>query len=219
MTRIPAGTRRALGTALLLAALPAVVLLVLAALAARVNGTDLGGLVREATVLGDLPFYAGGLAAIAVGLWSAAAAVALATTVGRPWRDRAVGELLLVFGLVSLALALDDQFRLHEDVLPRSGLPEETAYAAYALAAVVALARARSVVRARADTVVLVVAVVLLGLSVGVDVVQVLLEDAGVPEDGRVYLEDGLKLVGAAVWLRWVVLLSRDVHAPVATAA
>lgn len=215
MTRPPtADLRRALSAALVRALLPALVLLAAAAVAARAVSTPLGTLVREATSTSGQAFYAGGLAAITVCLWTAAAAVALAATLGRPWRDRAVGGLLVVMGLLSLALALDDQFRLHEDVLPRVGVTEEMTYAGYAVLGLVGLIRARAAVRARPDTVVLVASVGLLGLSVGVDLVQGLLEEVGLSEDARVYVEDGLKLCGAAVWLRWVVLLSRDVHEP-----
>lgn len=169
---------------------------------------------------GPRPRVHGRAGGIGVALWVAASAVALFATLGRPWRDRRLGELVVVLGLLSAALALDDQFRLHEDVLPALGLPEETAYVAYATVLVVALARARHVLLQRADTTAFVLAVVLLGMSVGVDLVQQPLQDRlGLFGGGRVYLEDGLKLCGAAVWLQWVVLLSRDVLDVAATPA
>lgn len=210
----------ALGGAALWALVPMLVLLAACAVAAGSAGVPLGDLVREATYVARAPVYTGGLAATGVGLWVAAAAVALFSTLGQPWRNKRLGELVVVLGLLSVVLALDDQFRLHEDVLPALGLPEETAYVAYALA--LALVRARDAVLQRADTTAFVLAVVLLAMSVGVDLVQQPLQDRlGLTGGARVYLEDGLKLCGAAVWLRWVAALSRDVpaSAPVPAAA
>lgn len=203
----------AVGGAFVWGLLPVLVVLGVWAAAAHVVDAPLGDLVREATDLGQLAFYAGGLSAFGVGLWVAAGAVALAATVGRPWRDHELGALLLVLGALSLAVATDDQFRLHEDVLTWVGVPEELVYGAYASAAGVALWRARSTLTRRSDGSVLIMAFLLLGASAGVDLVQEPLQAAvGLSDDVRVYLEDGLKVCGAALWLRWVVLLSRDVH-------
>lgn len=208
-----AANNGAVGGAFVWGLLPVLVVLAAWAAAAHVVGAPLGDLVREPTDLGQLAFYAGGLSAFGVGLWVGAGAVALAATVGRPWRDRRLGALLLVLGVLSLAIATDDQFRLHEDVLPWVGIPEELVYGAYASTVGMALWRARSTLARRSDGSVLVMALLLLGASVGVDVVQEPLQAAvGLSDDVRVYLEDGLKLCGAALWLRWVVLLSRDVH-------
>lgn len=224
-SRVPSGTSRsarevaliglvgALRRAVLWALLPAVLLLVLAAAGAQQSGVDLGVLVREPTTLGGLAFYAGGLAAITVGLWTAAAAVALVSTLGRPRADPRLGRLLVGTGLLSLALAVDDQFRLHEDVLPAYGLVEPVVFGGYALVLAAALWQARAALLSRGDSAVLALALLLLAASLGVDLVQEQLEQtAGLSDGSRVFLEDGFKLCGAAVWLRWTALVSRDVH-------
>lgn len=196
---------------MLWAVAPALVVVAASVVGARAVGADLGDLVREATTVGDLPFYAGGLSAVTVSLWSAAAAVALAAAADRPWRDRRLGELVLVLGALSLSLALDDQFRLHDDVLIRVGVPEKAVIVGYAVVAGLALWRGREVLRRRVDTAVLGIAALLLSASVAVDGLQRTLERGGLDAELRVFLEDSCKLVGAAVWLYWLILVARGV--------
>lgn len=167
-----------------------VLVLVLAAVAAQVTGQDHGFFTRDLRVLSAeagarLPFYAGALSTLTCMVWAAGGAVSLTAAavvrLGLWWR---------ALGLLLLTLALDDAYMLHETVGPSKGVDEIWFYVAYAAAALYLLG---PVLRGRLGTATAPVAVgfVLLGLSIGADVVL----------DDQFLVEDGVKLLGALALL------------------
>ncbi|MDO5612742.1 MAG: hypothetical protein Q4G14_05795 [Paracoccus sp. (in: a-proteobacteria)] len=94
-------------------------------------------LVRDPATHFELPTYAGAVSVIGVMGWVfAAAATGLASAVRRDLRST-----LLPVSVLSLWLAIDDQFLLHEHVLPGLGIPEMAVLAIYAIVALWVLRR------------------------------------------------------------------------------
>lgn len=187
---------------LLLALLPTAVVLAVAAVAAGAAGVPVGSLVRDTAVTAGQPAHTGALSAACIMFWAAAAGIALTASRHDP--------LLRDLGLLTVLLALDDQYQLHEHVLPSAGIPDLVVYAAYGAAAGYIAVRHRARLLSDAALPVLLLGAVLLAASVGIDVVEPALPDALRPPEGvRVYAEDGSKLCGAALWLYYVVVRAR----------
>lgn len=197
MLRLDLVTRRRLLQTSVWVLLPCAVVLGLGVLLSRAVDRPFALLVRDVNVAADLPYYAGALAGLTVMVWTAGAAVPLAASLPR-WRSRSpLVRATLVFGLLTLFLACDDQFQLHETVAPRFGIPEEVVLALHAVGALAAAVVFRRELARRPEGAVLALGGLLLAGSVAVDVVAGVVE---LPETPRILLEDGLKLMGAAVW-------------------
>ncbi|WP_345267691.1 hypothetical protein [Nocardioides nanhaiensis] len=196
--------------ALLLGALPASLALALGVVIAASVEETFGDLTRDLTVTTASPLYVGALSALTVMVWTAGAAVALATA----WPARHEGplaRLLLMLGVLTLALALDDQFMVHDGTLQKAGIPGETALVGYVVWLGLTVALHRDLLRARPETSVLLLGAGLLGASLVVDLV---VEIGGITafDSLRILVEDGLKLLGAAVWGVGVGALARAVQ-------
>ncbi|MDO5632990.1 MAG: hypothetical protein Q4G22_14320 [Paracoccus sp. (in: a-proteobacteria)] len=94
-------------------------------------------LVRDPATHFNLPIYAGAVSIIGVMGWVFAAAVTGLAAAVRP----DLRSTLLPVSLLSLWLAIDDQFLLHEHVLPGLGIPEMAVLAFYAILALWVLRR------------------------------------------------------------------------------
>ncbi len=105
--------------------------------------------------------------------------------------------LLTVIAVYSLVLAVDDFFLVHDDILPRKGIPETATYATYLLVgAAVALRWRRDLFAIRHAA--LFLASALLASSVALDV----LTPYSRPQ---LIVEDSLKLAGLCVWaVYWI---------------
>lgn len=205
------GATRLLRLALLLGALPAVVALALGVVVAAAVEDPFADLVRDLKVTTGAPLHAGALSALTVMVWTAGAAVAL--TAALPARGRGpLASLLAMCGVLTLALAVDDQFLVHDGLLPGLGLPGELALLAYAVWGAVTVVRHRDLLRVRPETPVLAVGALCLVGSVTVDLVVEKLGLGGF-ESVRILVEDGLKLVGAAVWGVGLAAMAAAVHA------
>lgn len=196
--------------ALVIGVLPAVLALALGVLIAASVEETFGDLIRDLTVTTESPLYLGALSALTVMVWTAGAAVALATA----WPARRGGplaRLLLMLGVLTLALALDDQFLLHDGTLQKAGIPGEVALVAYVLWLGLTVVLHRDVLRVRPEARVIALGAVLLGASLAVDLV---VEFGGITaaDSVRILLEDGAKLVGAAVWGVGLGALARAVQ-------
>ena len=76
---------------------------------------------RDPSAQFGFPLYGGFLSTFGFAGWISAAAVTGLAAAARPGLRR----LMLPVCLLSLLLALDDQFMLHDAVLPRIGVPEK----------------------------------------------------------------------------------------------
>lgn len=165
-------------------------------LAVRIGGEQvllrLSDLVQEPAAAGGLPVYAGVLSTLGGVLMCSAGAVAVVVGTAVRGCNRTAGFLVEV-GALTAALGLDDLLQLHEAVVPGlTGLSEEAVFAVYVVTAAVVAARHRQVLGDLA-AVLPVVAVGLLAVSVGLDVLDP-------PLQWRAWTEDSVKLLGIAGW-------------------
>ncbi len=162
-------------------------------------------LLRDPNSLGKLPFYAGSVSNAGALLWVATAAICLFTRTlvkVRAANDRTSGFLLYA-AVFTLVLMADDLFLLHEGLF-RHYIPidENIIYFSYALTAVLFLVLYRRIIL-DSEFILLVLALTLLGLSVGIDVIQHHIDDDQFLAIGGYVLEDGLKLLGIVTWLMY----------------
>jgi hypothetical protein len=178
----------------------------------RVGGEDvllrLADLVQEPAAAGGLPPWAGVLSTLGGVLMCSAGAVAVVAGAAAGTGSRIAGFLVEV-GLLTAVLGLDDLLQLHEAVVPGlTGLPEEAVFGVYGVAATVVVARHQRVLGGLA-TVLPVVAVGLLAVSVGLDVLDP-------PLRWRAWTEDSVKLLGIAGWstslITWALVAGRGRH-------
>ena len=156
-------------------------------------------MTRDPAAITGAEFYLGFLSNIGIMLWAATAAVCLfAAMMLRRWRAQRQALFLFASGLLSLVLALDDAFMLHEDVFPyRLHIPQLAVYAGYAILVSCYMAYfARDILRT--DCLLLAIALSLLALSMGMD--------AFLPfGDLETMVEDGVKFAGIVFWTSYYV--------------
>ena len=115
--------------------------------------------------------------------------------------------ILLAAGALSLLLGLDDLLMIHELVAPGRGVRQEIVLAAYA-AAVGGYVFLQRQILLSSQGVFLALAILMFGLSLGIDVLVHSIESM------VVMAEDGLKFIGIASWLVFHVdLAQRSVSA------
>jgi hypothetical protein len=141
--------------------------------------------------------YLGLLSQIGVMAWTGAVVMCL-------WSSRILwgsaggardARFLLVSGLVTLLLLLDDAFMLHERILPRMQVPERVVLGAHLLVIGGWLWWFRTEVLA-SEVLLLGGALLFLGISAGVDQVVPFSEDVA-------FLEDSPKFLGILLWLAY----------------
>ncbi|VXC93835.1 hypothetical protein [Sphingomonas sp. AX6] len=155
----------------------------------------------------DQPVYLGLFSALSVMAWTAAASIAAFGVAIVRGRARLLCAVLAAF---TFWLALDDQFMLHESVGPSTGIPQKAFFVCYALFAL-GLAAAFRHVLSRGPWPIAATALVMLGLSVGIDVAS----DRSIyfAADWMIVIEDGAKLIGALLWGAYMAGLVRAIGA------
>lgn len=146
------------------------------------------------------PSYTGFLAHITWFLWAAAATAGLLTAI-LLWRLNARDRRVLFFlaaSALTAVLLLDDFAMLHEQVMPRLGIPEEALYAFYAACLVALLVWFRPQFAA-GGALLAVAAGSFWALSLGADFVQ---EHVGIHAH---FIEDGAKMTGTALWAAFML--------------
>ena len=162
---------------------------------AKKQEVPLGDLLRDTTAVLDAPVYIGLISNIGGLVWAAAATVCfLGFAILRKRKEVRLQSFMLLSGLLSSMLLLDDFFRLHEEVLPKYfGIGEKMVVAAYGIFTMYYLMRFRNVLL-RTEYLLLFSAVALLGISVAID-------QAPFAIAFRYAIEDGAKFLGAITWL------------------
>jgi hypothetical protein len=191
--------RQARGLAPLLAALyvPATALLLAALVASHVKRLSFGVFTSDPTAIVGASPLIGVLSSIGVLGWCATASLCLFTwgVTRRQVAGRLGDVFLLIPGLLTTALMMDDLFEIHETLAPRYiGGPDGLLIVPHVLVAVGwAVAFRRRILRT--EYVLLLIAAGGLAVSVVVDA----LPEA--PYDSRYLLEDGFKFLGIVGWL------------------
>lgn len=153
-------------------------------------------MTSDVTSMAGVPAYTGFVSQLGILFWAAAAALCLFCAAIA--RGRAGGEqarFFLASGLLTLVLALDDLFLLHESAFPHLGVPEKLVFASYGAFALYYLLRFRRIILAT-EFLMLATAFAFFGLSVALDVLNP-------PGINPYLLEDGTKLVGVLAWLAY----------------
>ena len=159
--------------------------------------------VAERNPLTCCKVYYGAVSTLGVLIWSAAAACCLfaALVIWRRGAASAVLPFLLFGGLLTGLLALDDQFLVHENILPAFGLPEAAAYSLYAVLGLALLGCGRRIFM-HSNWPLFVIAGGLLASSILID--QIFHND----ERWRLLLEDGVKFAGIIAWSTFFITTS-----------
>ncbi|MDQ3460913.1 MAG: hypothetical protein M3498_16720 [Deinococcota bacterium] len=162
-------------------------------LLAKATGTPLSALTADPAAINRTSVYIGLLSNIGIMLWSATAAVGfLAAAVLRMLGHSPL--FLLASASLSVLLAVDDAFLLHERVIPRLlQIPEIVVYGGYGLLiGSYLLYFSRPILKT--DYELLVLAFLCFAISVAIDI--------ALPTTTRVtFVEDSFKLAGIVFWL------------------
>lgn len=146
---------------------------------------------KDPTQTLDGPLYVGWFHYVVILAWSVPATAALLGAYLLRWAGRTTGfRFLLVGGLLTAAMGLDDAFLLHDHVYQYLGVPKDAVFVMYGIATAAFAWWFRR--RLRVDLLLVVGAFACWGVSVALDV----LLDVNAPY----VVEDGAKAVGVALW-------------------
>ena len=168
------------------------------------SGIPISRLTRDPVALGELSVYAGFLSQAGIFFWSASATLCLfsARVLSGNTEHQNLRLFLLVSGLLTLLLGLDDTFLLHEKVLPHFGIPQNLVLGSYAGFVLLYLFRFYPLIL-ETEYVLLVIALSFFAVSVILDV----LEPPGI---SLFFFEDGAKLTGIVSWLAYFFRVGED---------
>jgi len=153
------------------------------------------------------PFYVGLFSNIGIMIWSAALTVCFyaASRIVKGVRrfDR---EFLIVSGLITLMMTLDDLYQVHEFVFPHYfSISENMVYLTYMNIYLIYFIRYRNQLL-NSDFIALALAFFFLGLSTVIDLLPL-------PIEKDTFLEDAMKLLGAVSWLVYYMRTADELSA------
>ena len=179
---------------LAVAVIPALIVYVVVLTLAVAAGIEPGLVIRDLMQTCDHPIGVGMISNLGILLWAAAVGISLFASFSGLVRQRSWRQLLLVGGLFSTILCLDDFFLLHDrHVLGHQG----SYYILYAVLALFILVRFRKLIL-QADGLAFLAAALFLGLSVLSDIFQ---ESLPVDYATVQLFEEGFKFIGISCWL------------------
>jgi hypothetical protein len=150
--------------------------------------------MQDLTVVFGAQPYIGFVSQLGILLWAAAAAVCFfcAKVVSKA---HPLKKFLLVSGLLTLMLGMDDAFLLHEAVFPHIGVPEKVVLGAYCILGLLYVIRFQRVIETTAY--------VLLWLALAGFAASVALDVLPPPGVNPYLFEDGAKLLGIVAWMSY----------------
>ncbi|MBL7925179.1 MAG: hypothetical protein JNL88_13335 [Bacteroidia bacterium] len=173
--------------------------LLLAIFASITKDIALDAFTKDPNAQFDAPFYVGFFSNLGIMIWSAAVTICFYGA----WKSdvsisNRVRQFLLVSGLLTLIMTLDDLFQLHELVFPRYlNISENMVYLTYLNLYLIYFIRFRKQLL-NSDFIALVIAFFFLGLSTIIDILPL-------PIEKDTFLEDAIKLLGAVTWLIYYI--------------
>jgi hypothetical protein len=196
--------RRRVSHALLaLTLVPPIVLIAATAVAHVIARVPLAVFSRDPTAtLGANPLT-GVQSHVGVLVWWAAAGICIfaAAVAQRSGRGSMPVQFLVWSAAITAVLTLDDLFQVHEDLAVRYlGINDKVVVLAYGLAVLTYLVRFRRLILQTSYPLL----VAGLGLFAGSNAVDLVLQDRWL-SDWRIFVEDGLKLLGIACWSAYLI--------------
>ena len=177
----------------LFASIPAAIFYSVALVGMWMNGFDIMHIVRDPAQQSGQSSFLGFLSNIGIWLWVSSTAICFFSAITGPFsNNKAQRELLILAGLLSMILAVDDFFMIHDRYIN-----QKICYLAYAICAGTLLLRHHKLIVEIAGFAFL-TAGALLALSILTDLTQnyIPLDYAHVQ-----VFEEGFKFIGAATWL------------------
>ncbi len=193
---------------LVLAYLPALMLLFCVGLAGVLTQVRVADLTRDMAVAAGVPLYFGILSNIGIFLWCATASLCLLTALLlHNISDQGDARIFLFYaGALTMLLMFDDAFLFHERIAPLYlGVENEVVLAIQGLLLLAILIRYRNVV-AQSDYTLLLLSLGAFASAVAFDKLNdyALLSRFGIDSQAlKFMLEDGLKLLGIVGWLSY----------------
>ncbi len=195
--------------------LPVIIGLILAVTGILIGGVlllhfwkevPIGNLTRDPNRISGLPPYTGFVSQLGIFIWSAAATVCLfcVSVLSFDENQKKLKLFLLISGLLTLMLGLDDALMLHESVFPRLlGIPQDIVIDTYVVFMLLYLFRFHRVIL-ETEYSLMAIALVFFFISVLLDEVK----PAGI---NPYFMEDGAKLIGLLSWLAYFVRVGGNI--------
>ncbi len=182
-----------IGITLSCVAIPALIFYSLSVYLLTNSGFSIVEILRDPAQQAELPSLLGFVSNIGVWLWVSSATVCFFSLVSRRFKNpRDPLEIVLILGLLSSLLAVDDLFLLHDRHVHQKGI-----FIFYALCCLTLLLRHfRRIMEI--DGFSFLFAGLLLAMSIYIDTHQ---RKMPMPYAQHQLIEEGLKFVGAAIWL------------------
>lgn len=159
-------------------------------------------LLRDANGIAEQPAYYGAISSVFCVFWMSAASICLFSAMLCRHRDgasRTVRSLVLI-GLLTMALGMDDLLMLHEEMGPSAGIPETAFYLVYAVLGFVWFVFSLALI---AQTNWLLLFAGIGGLAGSI------LFDTMVPHfTGQMMVEDSFKIFGIIFWTAYLLTFS-----------
>ncbi|MCP4182150.1 MAG: hypothetical protein GY761_02370, partial [Hyphomicrobiales bacterium] len=146
--------------------------------------------------------YLGIVSTLGIILWVMTASVCMfaAYIMFKQKMPRALVEFALIAGLLSMWLAFDDVFLVHDNLAPKLGIPQNLVLLSIAVAAILYCLRCWRIIL-RSDAVMFGLATGFLGMSVIVDVLHISSDSwPFLVDSGPIFIEDGFKFIGLFCW-------------------
>ncbi len=178
---------------LLFAAAPAAIFYIMSLLVLSSAGFGITEILRDPAQQSGQSSFLGFVSNIGVWLWISTASICFFGAIRVESRSRErYGELLLLVGSLSLMLAVDDFFLIHDRYIS-----QRVCYLTYALCVGALLARHHQLIFS-IDGPSFLLAGTLLGLSIFTDIIQ---KQTPLSYEQTQVIEEGFKIIGAASWL------------------
>ncbi len=178
--------------------------LLLAIFTSTVKDIPLDTFTQDPNAQLNAPFYLGFFSNLGIIIWSAAMTICFYCAFRLPSvSDNRNREFLMASGVITLLMALDDLFQLHELVFPKYFMiSDNMVYITYLNIYLIYFIRYRKQLL-HSDFIALGVAFFLLGLSTIIDLLPL-----PMPKD--TFLEDAIKLMGAVTWMVYYIRTSTE---------
>lgn len=157
-------------------------------------------LTRDPVAIADMSAYIGFLSQAGIFFWSGTAMLCLFCAAAIPCHAITdnLRRFLLVSGVFTLCLGLDDAFLLHEEVLPNLGIRQRLVLSTYALFTLGYLIVFRRLIIFETRFQLMVLALLFFATSLVLDIFEPF-------EYYLVLFEDGFKLIGIVTWATYFV--------------